>query len=90
MTLRFRRSMLLIPTTLLAAFLTGCGGNNISTPSSPSPPPVASFAGTWSGTYTASNCGHTGDWPSGLCEELSGALPVTLTLTQTGSSVTVR
>ena len=88
MTLRCRRSLLLIPTTLFAAILTGCGGNDINTPSSPSPPPpVANFAGTWSGTFTASSCGHTGGWPS-CAGVFDGVQPMTLTLTQTGSSVT--
>ena len=72
---------------VLVLGLCGCGGSGSpTTPSTPTPQPVVSFAGTWSGTFTASSCGHTGGWPS-CAGVFDGVQPLTLTLTQTGSSV---
>lgn len=80
---------------LLCASLVACGGKSSGTPTVATPVvvatpvPPATVAGTWSGTYVISNCGHTGlfaaiDW----CGQLSGvALPMQLTLNQTGSAL---
>jgi hypothetical protein len=77
---------------LLAILLASCGGGGggtPTTPATPTPVPVANFAGNWHGTYTITKCGQSGvfadiDW----CGNLSNQpLPITLALTQTGSSV---
>jgi hypothetical protein len=79
---------------LCALVLAGCGGSDVAgppPPTLPSPAPVANFAGTYSGTYTVTSCGHTGDFAVGeFCDQLGvgSVLPMTLTLTQNGSAVT--
>lgn len=73
----------------------GCGGS----PTSPSnPTPVASVAGSWSGIWTITACGQTGAWasPWEYCSVYfgryapigTGPFPLTLTLSQDGTSVT--
>jgi hypothetical protein len=72
----------------VALTLSACG-SNVAGPT-PSPSPIVSFAGTWSGTYTVTACGNNGDFKAiDFCSTFSKGtvLPVTLTLTQNGSSV---
>ena len=77
----------------LMVALVACGGGGSSSPTAPAPTPipVLNFAGTWSGTYVLTSCGHTGDFASGdFCGvfTIGSFLPMTLSLSQTGSSVT--
>jgi hypothetical protein len=82
----------LLECSLLIASV-ACGGGGSSSPSAPAPTPipVANFAGTWSGTYVLTSCGHTGDFAStNFCGTFTIGLflPMTLSLAQSGSSVT--
>ena len=86
----FRRILAGAAAPALALSLSGCGSSGSpSAPSTPppTPAPVQNYAGSYSGTYDISQCGHTGDWPP--CSDFfdgTGA-PIALTLTQTGDQV---
>jgi hypothetical protein len=88
-----RKSALTLCGSVMAILLVSCGGDGGSgtptTPATPTPVPVTSFAGTWSGTYTITGCGHSGAFAEiNWCGNLSYTpLPMTLTLSQSGSSV---
>jgi hypothetical protein len=82
-----RREILAVPVLLAMA---GCGSPTSSTlVPSPTPPPP-NVAGSYSGTYTITACGNTGDFQSGgFCKAFAVGtlLPVSLTLTQTGANL---
>ena len=81
-----RRPLALAFGLVLVLCFSGCGGSG--SPNTPTPvTPVVNFVGTWSGQYTISACGHVGDWPP--CHDFfeGSVAPMTLTLSQTGSSV---
>ena len=81
------RLPMLVLGLVLVLGLYGCGGDSPTVNNTPTPPPVANYAGTWSGSYRASDCGHTGPWPP--CSDIiAGVASMSLTLTQTGSAIT--
>jgi hypothetical protein len=70
---------------LFASFLSACGG---SSPSAPTAPPIAQYAGNWTGTYTITGCTQSGGIAlANICGSLGNTPPYGLQLTQTGSNV---
>ena len=89
------RSTTLVAGVTLCISLAGCGGSSSTAPTAapaPAPTPtVVSFAGSYAGSYTLTSCGHTLQMAAAdFCGTFSvgTVLPMTLTLSQSGSSVT--
>ncbi len=77
------RIILVVLLTLVTA---ACGGSGDS-PAAPTPPPIANYAGTWTGTYTITGCTQSGGIALvNVCRTLGQVLPFQLSLTQGGSS----
>jgi hypothetical protein len=72
-------------------FAAACGSSSpTAPPATPTPVPVVSFAGTYSGTYTITACGQTGTFATAhFCDTLrvGTIFPMSLTLSQSGNSV---
>ena len=84
--MRFLALILVVATGML---VTSCGGGE--GPTSPTTP-VPNYQGQWSGDYSITGCSGTGVFaqPPTFCDtfRVGTVLPLTLTLTQSGSQVT--
>jgi hypothetical protein len=75
----------LTATTLLALVCLACGS---STPTAPSAPPIAQYAGTWSGTYTVTGCTQSGGVAlANVCGSLGNSPSYGFQFTQSGANV---
>lgn len=65
---------------VLSLALAGCGG-------SPTAPSAPNFQGAWSGIWLLQSCTETGVASGNFCKGLAGSGPLSVSLTQSGSSV---
>ena len=85
-----RRSLALILVASTAMLVTSCSGGD--GPTTAPTPPVPNYQGQWTGDYSITGCSGTGVFAvsPAFCDtfRVGTVLPLTLTLTQSGSQVT--
>lgn len=78
-----RKKFLLSLLTALPLFGVACGGGGNSSPTAPSTP---SFQGQWTGIWVRQGCSESGPAAIGACSALPGSGPLSLVLSQAGTS----
>jgi hypothetical protein len=85
-----RRSLALMLVVGAAMLVTSCSGGD--GPTTAPTPPVPNYQGQWTGDYSITGCSGSGVFavPPAFCDtfRVGTILPLTLTLTQSGSQVT--
>ena len=78
------RLALSVAVLCISFLISACGGGS---PTSPTPP-VANYAGNWTGVYTITGCNQTGGVAlANICGSLGTSAPYSFALTQSGSNV---
>jgi hypothetical protein len=84
--MHMKRLMLALVLVSVSLLPLACGKD--SNPMAPSTPVVANYAGNWTGTYTMTGCTQSGSVAyANLCSVIGQTPPFSMSLTQSGASV---